>query len=147
MKLFLNKYRNTILQILIFVLVLSLLVGMGVFVVLSDKKDKENDAKYYQSTVQYALIDLGATTCDPCVRLQPELKTLRDKYSETIDVKFFDMVKTQEGASYATAYGVQTMPTLIFLDKYGREQKRIIGFHTAEEIEQIFLELGWINDK
>lgn len=44
MKLFLNKYRNTILQILIFVL--SLLVGMGVFVVLSDKKDKENDAKY-----------------------------------------------------------------------------------------------------
>ena len=144
MKLSLNKYRNTILQILIFILVLSLVVGMGVFVVLSDKKDKENNSNYYQPTAQYALIDLGATTCDPCVRLQPELKKLREKYDEKIDIKFFDMVRTQDGASYATAYGVQVMPTLLFLDKYGREQKRVIGFHTAEEIEQIFLELGWI---
>lgn len=54
------------------------------------------------------------------------------------------MVRTQEGSSYANAYGVQVMPTLLFLDKYGREQKRVIGFHTAEEIEQIFIELGWI---
>ncbi len=139
-----NKYKNIVAQIGIFVLVLGALIAMGVFVVISDRNSKDIEQKYYQPTAQYALIDLGATTCDPCVRLQPELKTLREKYSETIDIKFFDMVRTQDGASYANAYGVQVMPTLLFLDKYGREQKRVVGFHTAEEIEQIFLELGWI---
>lgn len=139
-----NKYKHVLAQIGIFVVVLGVLVGMGVFVVVSDRKNDTIEQKYYLPTVQYALIDLGATTCDPCVRLQPELTTLREKYGEQIDIRFFDMVRTQEGSSYANAYGVQVMPTLLFLDKYGREQKRVIGFHTAEEIEQIFIELGWI---
>ncbi len=139
-----NKYKNVVAQIGIFILVLGTLIAMGIFVVISDRNSKDIEQKYYQPAAQYALIDLGATTCDPCVRLQPELKTLREQYGETIDIKFFDMVRTQDGSSYATAYGVQVMPTLLFLDKYGREQKRVVGFHTAEEIEQIFLELGWI---
>ena len=139
-----NKYKHVLTQIGIFVVVLGVLVGMGVFVVVSDRKNDNIEQKYYLPTAQYALIDLGATTCDPCVRLQPELTTLREKYGEQIDIRFFDMVRTKEGSSYANAYGVQVMPTLLFLDKYGREQKRVIGFHTAEEIEQIFIELGWI---
>lgn len=39
---------------------------------------------------------------------------------------------------------VNVMPTLLFVDKYGREVKRVIGFHTKEQIEEIFKELRWI---
>lgn len=102
------------------------------------------EGKYYTPQGEYALLDLGSTNCSPCIKLQPVLAELREEYGETIDVVFFDISNTQEGAALANGYRVNIMPTLLFVNKNGKEIKRIVGFHTREQIEEIFKELGWI---
>ena len=69
---------------------------------------------------------------------------MREDYGDKIDIVFFDITSTQDGAAMANGYKVNVMPTLLFVDKYGREIKREVGFRTKEQIEQVFRELRWI---
>lgn len=118
--------------------------GISLFAWLLLSENEVVAGKHYTPTGDYALLDLGATSCDPCRRLQPVLAELRKEYGEKIDIVFFDITNTQDGAAMANGYKVNVMPTLIFVNKYGKELKRVVGFHTKEQIEQIFKELRWI---
>lgn len=92
----------------------------------------------------YTLMDLGSKGCVPCDNLQPVLASLRTKYEGKINVLFYDIARTSEGAALARKYKVQYMPTLIFLDENGNEVKRIIGFQSQEQLEASFRQLGWL---
>ena len=118
--------------------------GISLFAWLILSNNEVVVGEHYTPTGEYDLLDLGSTNCSHCIRLQPVLADLREEYGETIDIVFFDITNTQEGAAMANGYKVNVMPTLLFVDKYGREVKRVIGFHTKEQIEEIFKELRWI---
>lgn len=92
----------------------------------------------------YTLMDLGSSGCVPCDNLQPVLSTLRTKYEGKINVLFYDVNRTTEGASLARQYKVQYIPTLIFLDENGAEVNRIVGFQSQEQLEASFRSLGWM---
>lgn len=144
MKQWIKKHIDIIGYGLIVVLVLTAIIVISIVVV--NGGDNKTEGKRYipQGDCEYALMDLGSTNCDPCVRLQPELAALREEYGDKIDVVFFDITYTQEGAAMANGYKVNIMPTLLFVNKDGQELKRVVGFHTKEQIEDIFRELGWL---
>lgn len=100
--------------------------------------DKEHD-----ENAKPLLLDLGASTCDPCIRLQAVLGELEEDYSSDVDIAFYN-IYTDTGSQIAKAYNVYIIPTLIYIDAYGKEVKRTIGFQSYESIVENFELLGWI---
>lgn len=78
--------------------------GISLFAWLILSNNEVVEGEHYTPTGEYALLDLGSTNCSPCIRLQPVLADLREEYGETIDIVFFDITNTQEGAAMANGY-------------------------------------------
>ncbi len=85
------------------------------------------------------LLDLGAGKCVPCKMMAPILKELREEYAGSLGVVFIDV---WQDPSAAEKFGVQTIPTQIFLDSSGKELFRHVGFFSKEEILAKWEELG-----
>lgn len=160
MKVWFKKYRNSI------VIICCCLLAIGGVITVAllgrnhatDKNTPPSASAPQHSSIEnnapptkeeptekvYTLMDLGSRGCVPCDNLQPVLASLRTNYDGKINVLFYDVNRTTEGAKLAQQYNLEYLPTLIFLDENGKEVKRIIGFRTEEQIEQIFRELRWI---
>jgi thiol:disulfide interchange protein DsbD len=85
-----------------------------------------------------AVIDFSAEWCLPCLEL--EKRTFSDarvrKALEGRDLYKADMTKlgSPESVALAERYGILGVPTVIFLDASGQEQKdvRLVGFEDAD---------------
>ncbi|MBD3366683.1 MAG: thioredoxin fold domain-containing protein [Candidatus Eisenbacteria bacterium] len=86
------------------------------------------------------LIDLGADKCTPCKMMAPILEELRTTYEGDFEVVFIDVWKEPEAAR---EYGVNVIPTQLFLDESGDELFRHQGFYSREEILAKWRELGY----
>lgn len=80
------------------------------------------------------MIELGSVRCIPCQRMMPVLDSVKKMYNGRVKVLFYD-VWTQEGRPYATQYGINVIPTQVFLDKNGKEYFRHTGFFPYEQVE------------
>jgi len=87
-------------------------------------------------------IDLGARSCIPCKMMAPMLDELKKEFPGRLDVTFVD-VNERENLPVARQYGIQAIPTQIFLDAEGRELARHMGFITRYGILDKFRELGY----
>lgn len=87
----------------------------------------END-----STAKPVVLDFTADWCMWCKRLEPTLNKLKEKYVESVEFKTIDRDINPE---LAQQYGIEGLPTLVFLDKNGKEVTRIVGYTNAENIE------------
>ena len=76
---------------------------------------------------QVTFVELGSKKCIPCKMMQPVMESIEKGYAGKVKVVFYD-VWTEEGKPYAQKYGIQTIPTQVFLDKDGNEFYRHIGF-------------------
>ncbi len=85
------------------------------------------------------LVDLGADKCIPCQAMTPILDELREEYTGTFEVQFIDVWKNPKAGE---EYGVQMIPTQIFLDADGNERFRHTGFLGKEDILAKWQELG-----
>lgn len=85
------------------------------------------------------LLELGSHKCVPCKMMMPILDTLKQKYSEKLNIDFIDVWENREAGNQ---YNVKSIPTQIFFDKNGVELFRHIGFWSRKEIEAKFDELG-----
>lgn len=160
MKAWLNKYKISIIVILCCLLAIG---GVITWAILgrnhatdnnttpptASKPEQGNTTPPTTDTEEptakvYTLMDLGSSGCVPCDNLQPVLAALRTKYDGKINVLFYDVNRTTEGAKLAQQYKVQYIPTLIFLDENGKEVKRIVGFQSQKQLETSFKNLGWI---
>ena len=65
-------------------------------------------------------IELGSKKCIPCKMMQPVMDAIESDYGSKVKVIFYD-VWTEEGRPYGQQYGIQAIPTQIFLDKKGGE--------------------------
>jgi thioredoxin 1 len=77
------------------------------------------------------LIDLGAGKCIPCKMMEPILEELKHDYADQFTVTFYDVWKDQAPAQQ---YGIQRIPTQIFLDADGNELARHEGFLSRDDI-------------
>lgn len=84
-------------------------------------------------------LEVGATTCIPCQKMQPIMKQIEEDYKGKIIVLFLDVKKARE---QALKLGVLKIPTQIFYDKNGKEFHRHIGFYPYEEIKRALKKAG-----
>jgi thioredoxin 1 len=76
-------------------------------------------------------IELGADRCIPCKAMQPIMKEIAETYSDRVQVVFYDVWKDPEPAR---KYGIQLIPTQVFIDQKGNEVFRHVGLFPKEEI-------------
>ncbi|HPJ40162.1 MAG TPA: thioredoxin family protein [Spirochaetota bacterium] len=86
-------------------------------------------------------VELGSINCIPCRMMQPVMEKVQNKYGARVKVIFYD-VWTPAGRPYAQRYGIQAIPTQVFLDKHGKEYFRHQGFLSFENIEEVLRKGG-----
>jgi thioredoxin 1 len=86
-------------------------------------------------------IELGADRCIPCKAMQPIMKEIAREYAGKIQVVFYDVWKDP---APARKYGIQLIPTQVFVDQSGKEVFRHVGFFAKEEMLQMLKEKGII---
>ena len=102
------------------------------------KLAKDNPVDKARASGQPTLVDFGSKGCRPCEMLQPILKNLRRKFGEKANILF---VSVRERQMLASRYGVQSIPTLIFFDKDGKEVDRHTGFLPQDKLEEKLAEM------
>jgi thioredoxin 1 len=86
-------------------------------------------------------IELGSVRCIPCQQMQPVMKSVEEKYGKDVKVVFHD-VWTEAGAPFAKQYGIEAIPTQVFLDANGQEYFRHVGFFPEEELVKVLQQKG-----
>jgi len=84
-------------------------------------------------------IELGADKCIPCREMRPVMDAIAREFGDQVDVVFYDVWKDDAPAKQ---YGIQFIPTQVFLDDKGVEFHRHTGFYAQEKIEALLLERG-----
>ena len=90
------------------------------------------------------IMDIGSEGCQPCRMLKPILEELEENHGDKVDFIFYEAWYTEEGAAMAEQFDVSAVPCIIFLDKSGREVKRIVGLKSYSVYEDALASLGWI---
>ena len=85
------------------------------------------------------LVDLGAGKCIPCKMMAPILEELKKEYAGRLEVVFLDV---WENPDAGRQYGINLIPTQIFLDASGKELFRHEGFFAKEDILAKWKEFG-----
>jgi thioredoxin 1 len=128
-----TKLKGTLLILLLFV----------AFACSSQQKpavtDKPSEVKGTNYKVTF--VELGSVRCIPCQQMQPVMKSIEQKYGKDVKVVFHD-VWTEAGAPYAKQYGIEAIPTQVFLDKDGKEFFRHVGFFPEEELVKVLQQKG-----
>ena len=94
--------------------------------------NNDNFNKEVIESINPVLVDFNATWCGPCKMLGPILEEVA---SEQDKVKIVS-VDVDENEELAASYGISSIPCLI-LFKNGKEETRVIGFRSKEEILDI----------
>lgn len=77
-------------------------------------------------------IDFFAEWCPPCQQMKPIFHEMEKKYGEKIQ---FISANTDEYPELAHSYGVEAIPTFIFINSDHQEIGRITGACSPSEIE------------
>jgi thioredoxin 1 len=84
-------------------------------------------------------IELGADRCIPCRAMQPIMREIAAEYAGKIQVVFYDVWKDPRPSR---KYGIQLIPTQVFIDQKGKKIFRHVGFFPKEEILGMLKEKG-----
>ena len=96
---------------------------------LADNQTKENNYKV-------TFIELGSVRCIPCQQMQSVMKSIETKYGKEVKVDFHD-VWTEAGKPWGVKYGIEAIPTQVFLDETGKEYYRHVGYFPEEELVKV----------
>lgn len=98
-------------------------VKQTVHLTTADFKEKifnyeTNKGWKYEGTLP-AIIDFYADWCQPCKMVAPVLEDLAREYSGQIMIY---KVNTEEEQELASVFGIQSIPTILFIPKEGQPQ-------------------------
>ena len=121
-------------------LLISLIVFLSTLYAQNPQLDKQK-----KDTISYKVtfIELGSVRCIPCQKMQSVMKSVEKKYGSQVKVVFHD-VWTPDGKPFGKKYGIEAIPTQVFLDEDGKEFFRHIGFFSEEELVKILKSKGVI---
>jgi thioredoxin 1 len=86
-------------------------------------------------------IELGSVNCIPCKKMQPIMQSIEKKYGGKVKVTFYDVWKDDAPAK---KYGIDLIPTQVFLDSNGKELMRHQGFYAEGEIDKFLSSHGLV---
>jgi len=116
------------------------------FALLSCKKSNTENSNQTsgaagKDSVKYKIefVELGSVNCIPCKKMQPVMKSIEEKYKGLVKVTFHDVWKDEAPAK---KYGIDLIPTQVFLDANGKEIMRHQGFYPEEEIDKFLQSQG-----
>ena len=120
-------------------MLLILLIGiLSINYAQNPKKEKQNkDVIKYKVT----FIELGSVRCIPCQKMQSVMKSVQKKYGSQVKVVFHD-VWTAEGKPFGKQYGIEAIPTQVFLNENGKEFSRHVGYFPEEELIKVLQSKG-----
>ena len=122
-------------------IIISLFLFSVLFVSCSKKETTDNVSTYKLSgsnetgKTKITFVELGSVNCIPCRQMQPVMKSIEEKFGEQVKVVFHDVWKDKAPAQ---KYGIQLIPTQVFLDENGKEFYRHEGFYAEDEIIKLF---------
>jgi thioredoxin 1 len=99
----------------------------------------ENQTK--EKNYKVTFIELGSVRCIPCQQMQSVMISIETKYGKEVKVDFHD-VWTEAGKPWGVKYGIEAIPTQVFLDEAGKEYYRHVGFFPEEELVKILQQKG-----
>jgi thioredoxin 1 len=91
------------------------------------------------SGYKVTFIELGADRCIPCREMQPIMKEVAAEFAEDVQVVFYDVWKDP---APARKYGIQLIPTQVFVDQNGKEFHRHVGLYPKEELVGVLIQKG-----
>jgi thioredoxin 1 len=127
-----NLYNTSIIILLTF-----LFLSCGKTKETGSQQEISNNTDEQKAKVTF--IELGSVTCIPCRQMQPIMRSIEEKYNGQVKVVFHDVWKDKAPAQ---KYGIQLIPTQVFLDEYGKEFFRHEGFYPEEEIDKLLQSKG-----
>ena len=86
-------------------------------------------------------IELGSVRCIPCQKMQGVMKSIEKNYGKQVKIIFYD-IWTSEGKPFAQQYGIDAIPTQVFLDEKGKEFFRHEGYFPQEELVKVLKTKG-----
>ncbi len=84
-------------------------------------------------------LELGADKCIPCKAMQPIMKEIAAEYKGQVQVIFYDVWKNPEPGR---KYGIQLIPTQVFIDKNGQEIFRHTGLFPKPDLVKFLKKQG-----
>ena len=132
-----KKLQQTLVVLLTLTVIIFSTGCSGQTAAPANKTDTGVDKAKYKVT----FIELGSVRCIPCKQMQPIMKSIEEKYGKQVKVVFYD-VWTEEGAPYGQKYGIEAIPTQVFLDENGNEYFRHLGFFPEEELVKVLNQKG-----
>lgn len=128
-----EKKRTTIILIILAVLfMLILLININ-------KRNVKEEQELITGVP--TIVDLGSD-CYTCNRQKEYLDTLKEKYTDKINITKIDIY---DNPSEAEKYKIKVIPTLIFLDEDGKQIERHEGLLNDSELEQKLIDLDLIS--
>ncbi|MEE4176725.1 MAG: thioredoxin family protein [Bacteroides sp.] len=106
--------------------------------VATEALEAKQEKKY-----KVTFIELGSVRCIPCQKMVPIMKSIEENYGDQVKVIFYD-VWTPEGQPFGQKYGINLIPTQVFLDENGEEYFRHEGFFPEEELVKVLKMKGVI---
>ena len=83
------------------------------------------------------LLNFHSTKCVPCIEIEKVIKEVEPEYAGRVAFIIVDVYDASE-QNLCDQYGIQTIPTTVFLDAEGRSPRR-----TAESSTRIPCEASW----
>ena len=108
----------------------------------NDVKNEQNTSSGKRSVSQdykIEFVELGSVNCIPCKKMQPVMASIEKKYAGQVKVTFHDVWKDDAPAK---KYGIDLIPTQVFLDAGGKELMRHQGFYPEEDIDKFLQSQG-----
>jgi len=103
---------------------------------VGNTKGSSTNTQVAEQKYKVTFIELGSVRCIPCQQMQPVMKAIETKYGKEVKVDFHD-VWTDAGKPFGVKYGIEAIPTQVFLDETGKEYYRHVGFFPEEELVKI----------
>lgn len=150
----LNRFGQMILFFPLSLTLLTIIPTRAAYGLNSDQKTRETttenlvlvtdrlDIDFSKHVVTF--IELGADRCIPCKAMQPIMKEIAAEYEGQVQVVFYDVWKNPEPGR---KYGIQLIPTQVFVDKNGKEIFRHVGLFPKDELVAFLEKQGVVKAK